>query len=100
MHDLAIVGSGFGGSLTALVARRLGLDVILLEHGAHNQLVPPRKRDNEIEAGTTTRAGHLNGPRRQHLDQSVVPDDEHGKPIPGMHRFRRHCPQTVESAIA
>jgi len=33
--DLAVVGSGFGGSLTALVARRLGLDVILLERGTH-----------------------------------------------------------------
>ena len=35
MFDLAIVGSGFGGSLTALVARRLGLDVILIERGTH-----------------------------------------------------------------
>lgn len=35
MFDLAIVGSGFGGALTALVARRLGLEVILLERGTH-----------------------------------------------------------------
>ncbi len=35
MFDLAIVGSGFGGSLTALVARRLGLSTILLERGTH-----------------------------------------------------------------
>jgi FADH2 O2-dependent halogenase len=33
--DLAIVGSGFGGALTALVARSLGLRPILLERGAH-----------------------------------------------------------------
>ncbi|HVZ22981.1 MAG TPA: tryptophan 7-halogenase [Vicinamibacterales bacterium] len=33
--DLAIVGSGFGGSLLALVARRLGLRVALLERGRH-----------------------------------------------------------------
>jgi FADH2 O2-dependent halogenase len=33
--DLAVVGSGFGGSLTALVARRLGLSVALLERGTH-----------------------------------------------------------------
>ena len=33
--DLAIVGSGFGGSLAALVARRLGLSVLLLERGTH-----------------------------------------------------------------
>jgi FADH2 O2-dependent halogenase len=35
MYDLAIVGSGFGGALTALIARRLGLTVILLERGSH-----------------------------------------------------------------
>jgi len=33
--DLAVIGSGFGGSLTALVARRLGLSVVLLERGEH-----------------------------------------------------------------
>ncbi len=37
MHDcdLAIVGSGFGGALLAMVARRLGLRVVLLERGSH-----------------------------------------------------------------
>ena len=34
-YDLAIVGSGFGGALTAMVARRLGLSVLLLERGTH-----------------------------------------------------------------
>jgi FADH2 O2-dependent halogenase len=34
-YDLAIVGSGFGGSLLALAARRLGLSVALIERGAH-----------------------------------------------------------------
>lgn len=33
--DLAIVGSGFGGSLLAMVARRLGLSVALIERGSH-----------------------------------------------------------------
>src|SRR5882672_6308450 len=33
--DLAIVGSGFGGSLLSLVARRLGKSVILIEKGKH-----------------------------------------------------------------
>jgi len=33
--DLAIVGSGFGGSLLAAIARRLGWNVVLLEKGAH-----------------------------------------------------------------
>jgi FADH2 O2-dependent halogenase len=34
-YDLAIVGSGFGGSLLAMIATRLGLRVILLERGRH-----------------------------------------------------------------
>src|SRR5437867_9103337 len=33
--DLAILGSGFGGTLLALVARRLGFSVALLERGTH-----------------------------------------------------------------
>jgi len=33
--DLAILGSGFSGSLLAIVARRLGLSVLLLERGMH-----------------------------------------------------------------
>ncbi|HEX3130057.1 MAG TPA: tryptophan 7-halogenase [Thermoanaerobaculia bacterium] len=35
MFDLAIVGSGFGGSLLAMIARRLGRSVVLLEKGRH-----------------------------------------------------------------
>ena len=33
--DIAVVGSGFGGSLTAMVARQLGHSVILIERGRH-----------------------------------------------------------------
>ena len=33
--DLCILGAGFGGSLLALLARRLGLRVLLLERGSH-----------------------------------------------------------------
>jgi FADH2 O2-dependent halogenase len=33
--DLAIVGAGFGGSLLAMIARRLGLRVLLTERGRH-----------------------------------------------------------------
>jgi FADH2 O2-dependent halogenase len=33
--DIAIVGSGFAGSLLAMVARRLGRSVVLLERGVH-----------------------------------------------------------------
>ena len=34
-YDLAIVGSGMGGSLLAMAARKLGLSVILIERGSH-----------------------------------------------------------------
>ena len=35
VYDLAIVGSGFAGSLLAMIARRAGRSVLLLEKGAH-----------------------------------------------------------------
>jgi tetracycline 7-halogenase / FADH2 O2-dependent halogenase len=38
-YDLAILGSGFAGSLMAMVARRLGLTVLLLERGTHPRFV-------------------------------------------------------------
>jgi tetracycline 7-halogenase / FADH2 O2-dependent halogenase len=34
-YDIAVVGSGFAGSLLAMIARRLGKSVILLERGKH-----------------------------------------------------------------
>src|SRR5215475_334214 len=34
-YDIAVVGSGFAGSLMAMIARRLGLSVVLLERGKH-----------------------------------------------------------------
>ncbi|HTW47367.1 MAG TPA: FAD-dependent oxidoreductase [Acidobacteriaceae bacterium] len=37
--DLAIVGSGFAGSLLALIARRIGYSVVLIERGTHPRIV-------------------------------------------------------------
>jgi FADH2 O2-dependent halogenase len=37
--DLVVVGAGFGGSLMAMIARRLGLSVVLLEKGRHPRVV-------------------------------------------------------------
>src|ERR1051326_480131 len=37
--DLAIVGSGFAGSLLAIIARQLGRSVLLLERGQHPRFV-------------------------------------------------------------
>lgn len=36
--DLVIVGAGFGGSLMAMIARRRGLSVVLLEQGKHPRM--------------------------------------------------------------
>jgi tetracycline 7-halogenase / FADH2 O2-dependent halogenase len=37
--DLAIAGSGFAGSLLALIARRLGHSVVLIDRGTHPRIV-------------------------------------------------------------
>jgi FADH2 O2-dependent halogenase len=35
VYDIAVIGSGFAGSLLAMIARRLGRSVVLLERGRH-----------------------------------------------------------------
>jgi FADH2 O2-dependent halogenase len=37
--DLVVMGAGFGGSLMAMIAHRLGLSVVLLEKGRHPRVV-------------------------------------------------------------
>src|SRR6202041_1272414 len=37
--DLAVIGSGFGGSLMAMIGHQLGLSVVLLERGRHPRVV-------------------------------------------------------------
>ena len=37
--DLAVVGSGFAGSLISMAARRLGLSVVMIERGRHPRFV-------------------------------------------------------------
>ncbi len=39
LYDIAIVGSGYSGTLMAMIARRIGLSVLLLERGAHPRVV-------------------------------------------------------------
>ena len=39
VYDVAVVGSGFAGSIFAMIARRLGRSVILLERGSHPRVV-------------------------------------------------------------
>ena len=37
--DIAVIGSGFAGSLMAMIARRLGHSVVMLERGTHPRFV-------------------------------------------------------------
>lgn len=37
-YDVAVIGSGFAGSLIAMIARRLGYSVLLLEKGKHPRI--------------------------------------------------------------
>ncbi|HEX4022039.1 MAG TPA: FAD-dependent oxidoreductase [Acidobacteriaceae bacterium] len=39
MYDVAVVGSGFAGSLFAMIAHRLGRSVVLVERGRHPRVV-------------------------------------------------------------
>jgi FADH2 O2-dependent halogenase len=39
IYDIAVIGSGFAGSLLAMIARRLGRSVILIEKGTHPRVV-------------------------------------------------------------
>jgi len=38
-YDIAVVGSGFAGSLIAMIARQLGHSVVLIEKGSHPRVV-------------------------------------------------------------
>jgi FADH2 O2-dependent halogenase len=38
-YDIAVIGSGFAGSLMAMIARRQGRSVVLIERGAHPRVV-------------------------------------------------------------
>jgi FADH2 O2-dependent halogenase len=38
-RDIAVIGSGFAGSLMAMIARQLGRSVVLLERGTHPRVV-------------------------------------------------------------
>ncbi len=38
VYDIAVVGSGFAGSIFAMIARRLGRSVVLIERGQHPRM--------------------------------------------------------------
>jgi FADH2 O2-dependent halogenase len=79
--DLAVVGSGFGGSILAMVARRLGLRVALLERGRHPRFA--------IGESSSPLAGIL---IEQLADRYDLP---RLKPLAAFGAWQRACPEVV-----
>ena len=51
-YDIAIVGSGFAGSLLAMIARRLGRSVVLIERGRHPRVRHRRVLDTDHQSSS------------------------------------------------
>lgn len=79
--DLAIVGSGFGGSLLAMIARRLGKRVVLLERGRHPRFA--------IGESASPLAGVL---IEQLADRYDLPRI---RPLASYGEWQRQCPEIV-----
>ena len=79
--DIAIIGSGFGGSMMAMICRRLGLEVVLLERGKH-----PR-----FAIGEST-SPLMNLLIEQLSDQYDLPNM---KPLAAYGTWMEQCPQVM-----
>lgn len=62
------------------------------EGGIRDELIPPRKWEDQVETSPAAGVGQLDRPRREHFDQRVVPDDEHRNAAPGGCRIFPHLP--------
>lgn len=67
MYDVAVVGGGPGGLMSAIVSAKLGLDVVLLEksrafgYPVHDSGATPYSTIEEFEIGTKVIAQEING---------------------------------------
>ena len=62
-YDLAILGSGFGGSITALIARQMGLNPILIEKNSHPRFSIGESSTPQASIALTSIAEKYNLPR-------------------------------------
>jgi len=65
--DLAILGSGFGGSITALVAKQMGMNPVLIEKGTHPRFAIGESSTPQANIALTHIAKTYNLPRLKPL---------------------------------
>jgi FADH2 O2-dependent halogenase len=66
-HDLAIIGSGFGGSITALVAKQVGMEPVLIERGKHPRFAIGESSTPQADIALASIADTYNLPRLKPL---------------------------------
>ena len=62
-HDLAIIGSGLGGSITALIAKQMGMDPVLIEKGSHPRFTIGESATPQADIALASLADTYNLPR-------------------------------------
>ena len=68
-HDVAILGSGFGGSIAALIAKQLGMNPILIEKGKHPRFAIGESTTPQADIALANIADAYNLPRLKPLAQ-------------------------------
>lgn len=66
-HDLAILGAGFGGSITALIAKQMGMNPILIERGSHPRFAIGESATPQADITLASIADTYNLPRLKPL---------------------------------
>lgn len=67
--DIAIIGAGFGGSLTALIAKQIGLQPVLIERGEHPRFAIGESSTPQADIVLASLADQYNLPRIKPLAQ-------------------------------
>lgn len=66
-YDLAILGSGFSGSITALIANQMGMRTVLIEKGSHPRFAIGESSTPQADIALATIADTYNLPRLKPL---------------------------------
>ena len=66
-YDLAILGSGLGGSITALIAKQMGMNPILIEKGSHPRFAIGESSTPQADIALANIADTYNLPRLKPL---------------------------------
>jgi FADH2 O2-dependent halogenase len=70
MHfDIAILGSGFGGSITALIAKQMGMNPVLIEKGSHPRFAIGESSTPQADIALANIAETYNLPRLKPLSR-------------------------------